>query len=236
MNFTIESTVFDFFPGMRLAVAILKGFNNQLDKPEVLTELRESWISAGKAATEYGNPQSHPRIKPWVYHFKALGVSRKQFPSSVEALVRRAGKGGEPISINPLVDFYNSISLKYLVTAGGYDLDQLDYGLELRFSRTGDEFQALDDESIFEVPEGEVSYADGARILTRHFLWRQSKVGLILPESKNVILVSEIPGELEEGLCEDVLAALANGINKHFQIVPLTFIMSSEKRVIEFEI
>jgi len=234
MNFTIDKRVFDSFPGMRIAVAILKDVNNQLNKLEIQTELRDSWTSAGKAATEYGNPQSHPRIKPWVDHFKELGVSRKQFPSSIEALVRRAGKGGEPISINPLVDFYNSVSLKYIVTAGGYDLDQLDHGLELRFSRTGDKFQAFDDESISDVPEGEVSYADGTRILTRHFLWRQSKVGLILPESKNVILVSEIPGELEEGLCKDVLAALAEGVYKHFQIVPLTFIMSSEKPGIEF--
>jgi|GEM_PF-4655177 len=29
---------------------------------------------------------------------------------------------------------------------GGYDLDQLDEGLALRFSKTGDEFQALDDD------------------------------------------------------------------------------------------
>lgn len=219
---------------MRLIVVILKGLNNQFDRPEIRAELRESWISAGKAATEYGNPQSHPRIKPWVDHFKELGVSRKQFPSSIESLVRRAGKGGEPISINPLVDFYNSISLKYLVTAGGYDLDQLAYGLELRLSRSGDEFQALDDDTVLEVPEGEISYTDGSRILTRHFLWRQSKIGLILPESKNVILVSEIPGELGEGLCKEVLAALSEGTYKHFQIAPLTFIMNSDEPVIEF--
>jgi len=234
VNFTIENRVFEFFPGMRIVVAILKDLDNQLEKPEIQTELREAWISAGKAATEYGNPQSHPNIKPWVDHLKELGVSRKQFPSSIEALVRRAGKGGEPISINPLVDFYNSISLKYLVTAGAYDLDQLDYGLELRFSRAGDTFQALGDENILGVPEGEISYADGTQILTRHCVWRQSKVGLILPESENVILVSEIPGELGEELCKDVLAALAQGIVKHFQIVPLTFIMSSDKPVIEF--
>ena len=53
---------------------------------------------------------------------KAVGVSRKKSPSSVEALVRRAGKGGEPVSISPVVDFYNAISLKYLVPAGGFDI------------------------------------------------------------------------------------------------------------------
>jgi DNA/RNA-binding domain of Phe-tRNA-synthetase-like protein len=134
MKFTIEKKIFEFFPSMRLAVVILKDLNNRFDRPEIQTELKKSWVSAGKAAAEYGNPQSHPRIKPWVDHFKELGVSRKQFPSSIESLVRRAGKVGES----------------------------------------------------------------------------------------------------EEGLCQDVLAALAEGANKHFQMIPLTFIMDSDQPVIEF--
>lgn len=234
MNFTIDKRVFDVFPEMRLAALILQGINNRSDKPEIRVELKQSWISAGIAATEYENPQSHPRIKPWVDHFKTIGVSRKQFPSSIEAMVRRAAKGGEPMSINPLVDFYNSVSLKYLVTAGGYDIDQLENGLELRFSREGDKFQAFDDQNEYEIPEGEVSYADGSRILTRHFLWRQSKIGLILNETRNVILVSEMPGELGEGLCKEVLASLVAGTKEHFQIEPVSYIMDVDNPVIEF--
>lgn len=226
MNFTIDEKIFSYFPDMKLAVVIAKDVNNQLNNQEIWMELKQSWMSAGKAAVEYGNPQSHPRIKHWEEHFKSLGVSRKKFPSSIEALVRRAGKGGEPMSINPLVDYYNSVSLKYLVPVGAFDLDQLNTGLELRFSRAGDEFQALDDSTTSIVPEGEVSYADGSRILTRHFIWRQSKIGLILPTSKNIILVSEIPGELEEGICEDVLTSLVKGIQKYFQITPTSYIMS----------
>jgi DNA/RNA-binding domain of Phe-tRNA-synthetase-like protein len=232
VNLIIDEKIFTYFPAMKLAVVIVRDVNNQFNRPEVWTELKQSWISAGKAAGVYSNPQSHLRIKPWVEHFKALGVSRKEFPSSIEALVRRAGKGGEPMAINPLVDFYNSVSLKYLVPAGGFDLDQLDNGLELRFSHTGDEFQALDDPKGSPVSEGEISYADGSRILTRHFIWRQSKIGLILPTSKNVLLVSEIPGELEGSICEDVLVALAEGIQKHFQIAPSSYIMSANNLVI----
>jgi DNA/RNA-binding domain of Phe-tRNA-synthetase-like protein len=232
--FKIDEKVFVFFPGMRLAVAVLRDFDNRSDRPEIKLELKQAWISAGSAASEYGNPQSHPRIKIWVDHFKAIGVSRKEFPSSIEAMVRRAGRGGEPMSINPLVDFYNSVSLKYLVTAGGYDLDQLEGGLELRLSRAGDEFQAMDDQVPCQVPEGEVSYADGNRILTRQFLWRQSKIGLILPESRNVLLVSEIPGGLEDGLCEEVLASFVEGVQRHFQIAPLSSILDAYNLEIRF--
>jgi DNA/RNA-binding domain of Phe-tRNA-synthetase-like protein len=41
-----------------------------------------------------------------------MGVSGRKFPSSIEALLRRAFKGGEPLRINPLVDFYNAVSLE----------------------------------------------------------------------------------------------------------------------------
>jgi hypothetical protein len=41
----------------------------------------------------------------------AMGVSGRKFPSSIEDLLRRAFKGGEPLRINPLVDFYNVVSL-----------------------------------------------------------------------------------------------------------------------------
>lgn len=228
LKFTIENKVFEAFPGMKLVVVIARDVDNQYDRPGITSELAQAWALAGNAATAYGNPQSHPRIKTWVAHFKALGVSRKSFPSSLEAMVRRAGKGGAPMSINPLVDFYNAVSLKYMVTAGGYDLDQLDQGLALRFSRGGDTFQALDEDEPSEIPEGEISYADGDQILTRHMLWRQSKKGLLERTSRNIILVSEIPGEFEEGTSEQILKVLLEGLREHFQVDPLGYIMDAE--------
>ena len=228
LKLTVENKVFEAFPGMKLVVVIARDVDNQQDRPGIGRALAEAWALAGTAATAYGNPQSHPRIKTWVAHFKALGVSRKVFPSSLEAMVRRAGKGGEPMSINPLVDFYNAVSLKYMVTAGGYDLDQLDQGLALRFSRGGDTFQALDEDRPSEIPEGEVSYADGDQILTRHMLWRQSKKGLLERTSRNIVLVSEIPGEFEEGTSELILGVLLEGIRAHFQVEPLGYIMDVE--------
>lgn len=231
MKLKIEKAIFDTFPGMKLVVVIARDIDNQIERPDVQSELVEAWTLAGKAAFEYGNPQSHPRIKIWVDHFRTLGVSRKTFPCSLEAMVRRAGRGGQPMSINPLVDFYNAISLKYMVTAGGYDLDQLDEGLVLRFSKTGDEFQALDDDRPSAIPEGEVSYADGHQILTRHMLWRQSKKGLLERSSRNAVLISEIPGGLEDGTSEQILSVLIAGIRKHFHVEPEGFILDAEHPV-----
>ncbi len=166
----------------------------------------------------YGNAQSHPRVAPWRARWQALGVSGKQFPSSIEATLRRALKGGEPYSINPLVDFYNTISLRHYVPAGAFDLGQLQDPIEVRLTRPGDQFQALDEAEPQPVPPGEIAYADGATILTRHFVWRQSRVGLVTAETRDAILVSEVLGEVGAEVAAQVFDDMRDGLRQWFGV------------------
>jgi DNA/RNA-binding domain of Phe-tRNA-synthetase-like protein len=154
-----------------------------------------------------------------------MGVSAKEFPSSIEALLRRALKGAEPFHINPLVDFYNAISLRHTVPAGGFDLADLS-GLELRRTVPGDTFRGLDTEERVVVPPGEVAYTDGTTVLTRHFVWRQSRVGLITPATRSVFLVSEILGEVGGFVAEAVCSDLSDGLVRYFGVAPQTYILS----------
>ncbi len=47
--------------------------------------------------------------------------------------------------------------------------------ITLRLSAEGDNFCALDSNETESVPAGEVSYTDGKKIITRHFIWKQSR-------------------------------------------------------------
>lgn len=105
MDFSIEAGIFDYFPGMRLVVAAAEGMSAPTDSEPVAAFLREGWRNAAAASRAYGNPQSHPFIKPWGERMKGAGAPRKDFPSSIEALTRRAGKSESPFSIHPFVDF-----------------------------------------------------------------------------------------------------------------------------------
>jgi DNA/RNA-binding domain of Phe-tRNA-synthetase-like protein len=215
---------------MRIAVAVAAGIDNEATRPEVAGFWREAWRVAGEAGAVYGNAQSHPRVAPWRERFKAMGVSPKDFPSSIEAMLRRALKGGEPFAINPLVDVYNAVSLHHVVPAGGFDLTEIGGPLELRLSRAGDHFMALDAAEPVAVPPGEVSYADGATILTRHFVWRQARTALIGPASRSIFLVSEVLGEVGERVgfvsggeagrevVEEVLEDLVEGVKRFFRV------------------
>lgn len=235
MRFSIAPDVFTRFPGLMIAVAVAHDLDNAHPPPSVEAAWRAAWDEAGRAAAPYGNAQSHPRVRPWRDRFTAMGVSGKQFPSSIEALLRRALKGGEPFTINPLVDFYNAVSLRHCVPAGAFDLGDVCDPIELRLTRAGDEFIALDAEAAEAVPPGEVAYADSATILTRHFVWRQARAALITSTSRAVFLVSEILGEVGPPVAEAVVSDFQTGLREHFGVPSTGFLLSEQHTHIEWD-
>lgn len=131
--------------------------------------------------------------------------------------------------ISPIVDFYNSVSIKYGVTSGAFDLGELQTRstkpLELRLSGPGDTFKALDaDEGAEAVKtgEGEVVYVQDGTVLTRHLAWRQAREGLVKEETRNVIFVSEVfeEGKTDEPteLARQVAGELVDGIKECFGV------------------
>lgn len=230
MRFAVETAVFERFPGLRLPVAVVEGVDaRRADGVEA--RWRAAWTGAARHA-EHGNAQSHPLVRPWRERLTAMGVSGKEFPSSVEALLRRALKGGEPFRINPLVDFYNAVSLEHLVPAGGFDLSEIEGRLDLRVTRTADTFLALDATVAENVPPGEVAYATGDSVLTRHFVWRQSKRALVREGTTDLFLVAEVLPEVGDHGAESVAEALAGGLREHFAAEAATFIVDAESPAI----
>jgi DNA/RNA-binding domain of Phe-tRNA-synthetase-like protein len=228
VRFVVSPEIFELYPGLRLPVVVAEGVEAAADSSGVKKLWRQAWEEAGQSAAKYGNAQSHPRVAAWRDAMAATGVSGRKFPSSVESLLRRAFKGGEPPCINPLVDFYNSVSLRHVVPAGGFDLAQLGNILELRLTHEGDTFHPLDSTSLERVEPGEVAYASGNEVLTRHFVWKQSHVGLLGESTSSVLLVCEVLGEVEEsddGLAQAVLGDLSEGVHRYFGAEPATFLV-----------
>ena len=148
---------------------------------------------------------------------------------AIEAMVRRAGKGGEPFRISPLVDFYNAVSLANIVPAGAYDIDEMEGDLYLRFTKEGDTFLALDSNEEIAVAPGEVCYADGTNVITRHYVYKQAKHAILKSDTKNMILVSEILGELPEDTVQKVADILVKGLEECFGVKTTAVILDKDK-------
>jgi len=123
------------------------------------------------------------------------------------------------------VDFYNAVSLRHVVPAGGFDLEQIDETLELRLTHAGDAFHPLDGSAPERVGPGEVAYASGAEILTRHFVYKQSLKALLDDSTTSLFLVSEVLGKVGGEVANAVLGDFARGLQRLFGAESATFIV-----------
>jgi DNA/RNA-binding domain of Phe-tRNA-synthetase-like protein len=209
--FVVEESMFQALPKLSVLIAVVRNIDlNKIDKDGIKKYLTASWNSARQQIEAYPNVQSHPNIQLWREAFSALKVSTKKYTTSVESMVKRAAKpDSKPFFINPLVDFYNAFSLKYLIPFGGFDMESdVSKNMHLRFSKEGDKFLALDADVPIDVPVGEALYASGNTVITRHINWKQSKEGLIQDSSVNVCFMAEVLNGYPEAQLADLQADL----------------------------
>jgi DNA/RNA-binding domain of Phe-tRNA-synthetase-like protein len=228
----IHPEILERFPGLTIMAAVAEGIDNQVARPDVDAFWVAAWEGAHQAANQYESAQAHPRVAPWRAEFKAMGLAPRDFRSSIEALMRRARSGGEPFRINPLVDFYNGLSLRHVIPAGGYDLDTAGNTIELRFTRDGDTFQALGAESEELLPPGEVAYMSGQTGLVRHFVWRQSLAGMVTPTTTRLFLVAEVLAPIGREAAATMLDETVSGLREFFGVASQAYLLDADQPAI----
>lgn len=233
-TFRVEPNVFRRFPGMQLVIAVTHGLRNESLSSELGEFWRDAWLNVSEL--DLIDARKHPHIDDWRTQFRELGVSMKRFPTSIEALLRRALKGGELFRINPLVDFYNALSLRHVCPAGAFDLDALDAPIALRFTGDGDQFQALDSDDVIAVSAGEIGYLSGNNVLTRHFMWRQSRLALVSADSRNIFMVSEVPAAAGNAVAAAMENSMRQGLEAYFNCQCQTFVMAEGDESIEWSL
>jgi DNA/RNA-binding domain of Phe-tRNA-synthetase-like protein len=144
-----------------------------------------------------------PEVATWRAAYKAFGVKRTSYRSSVERLIKRV-LAGEPLpKINALVDLYNMVSIETGLCLGCDDFDKTSGDFAFRFAQDGDTFIDMGAEAG-EDPndppkEGEVVYADGRHVLCRRWNWRQDARTAASLDTKRALLTAQSngAGELE---------------------------------------
>jgi DNA/RNA-binding domain of Phe-tRNA-synthetase-like protein len=136
--------------------------------------------------------REHPHIVPWREAYRAFGSNPKDYPSSIENLVRRVQKGGVLPHINTLVDIYNALSLQYVAPMGGEDLDKIVGDVRLRIAGpTEPAALMLGDKEPKPPSPGEVLYADDAGAICRRWNWREADRTKLTEATRDCILVVE---------------------------------------------
>ncbi|MBN8994487.1 MAG: hypothetical protein J0H94_04625 [Rhizobiales bacterium] len=190
------------FPDFRVAVVVAENLEISAERPPELAALiaereeacRKRWGAGEMELSEI------PGVAVWRKAYRAFGIKKTSYRSSVERLVKNVLAGrGLPV-INAFVDAYNAVSLAHVMPLGADDLDRVTGNVAFRYARPDDQFLDMaGGEPLLTDPdppkEGEVVYADRDKVLCRRWNWRQDVRSLVTPLTHRAILTAQSNGE-----------------------------------------
>ncbi|EOC1327164.1 B3/4 domain-containing protein [Cronobacter dublinensis] len=120
-------------------------------------------------------PWAPAHLEAWDSVFQAFGAKPKRTPCSAQALRKRVARDGTLPSIDPVVDLYNAVSIKYAVPVGGENRDAYQGDPRLVIADGSEAFDTLKEgQPVNDPPEpGEAVWRDDAGVTCRRWNWRQ---------------------------------------------------------------
>ena len=199
MNIDISGIIGDF-PDFRVAVVLAERIEIEPGRPPELAALIAEREANCRTAWGGMELSEVPGIAAWRRAYRAFGIKKTSYRSSVERLVKNVLASRPLPEINAFVDVYNSVSLAHVMPLGADDAAKIAGNIAFRYSRIGDQFvdMAGGEEgaaSQFDPPKpGEVVYADDEKILCRRWNWRQDVRSLVTPLTTRAVVTVQVNG------------------------------------------
>ena len=207
-KFIAEESFWNLFPDAAIGVVVARGMKSAADvSPETATMLSQLLVAAnGMAETHLTSEiiSENDVVRVWRDAYRSF-KTKKGARCSIESLLKRVLKGNPVRSINPSVDIYNAISLKYALPVGGEDIDAFAGDVRLGLTEGGDPFLPLGENDEDPTLPGELCYLDDAGAICRCWNWRDGQRSALSDDSKNALLVIEC---VDPARLDDLKAAL----------------------------
>lgn len=198
MLYHIDPILLQKYPGyVRGLVVVRRAVNIESPIDEVQRLLRGAQQTV-RQRTDLEPLASHPNIAAWREAYRAFGAKPSEYPSSIEALVKRVRRGDASTSlsaglsyINTLAALCNSVSLRYLVPIGGHAIDVMSPAGELRlgFARGDEEFIPFGGGPLEHPIAGEVVFTyNTSTVLCRRWTWRQGEFSKLQRTTSAVVI------------------------------------------------
>lgn len=114
-------------------------------------------------------------LASWAEAYNRFGAKPNRTPCSAQALKKRVEKDGSLPRINPVVDLYNAVSLRFAIPVGGENFDAYVGKPRLSVADGTETFDTvINGETVIENPsKGEVIWRDDVGVTCRRWNWRQ---------------------------------------------------------------
>jgi DNA/RNA-binding domain of Phe-tRNA-synthetase-like protein len=171
--------------GLSAAALIVRAVDNSRTSPELVAYRRQ----VGKQLAVWWKNRStsaHPAIQEFHRVHQLFGVSGESV--STEKLILYARRHKDLPAVNALVDCYNLVSARTLLSLGGHDLDKLATPVTLRRTTAEDVFVPLGQTEEKRIP-GEYGYVDPqGRVICRLEVL-QGDYSKATPATRNVFFI-----------------------------------------------
>ncbi|MDQ6604785.1 MAG: phenylalanine--tRNA ligase beta subunit-related protein [Chloroflexota bacterium] len=226
-RFAVEPSFWSLFPDARIGVVVVRGVDNTRDAERCAALLREAMADAARRIGD-ADMATHPAVAPWREAYRAFGVKPAKQRSSIENLLR-AAVAGTLRSINPLVDLYNTVSLRCLLPCGGEDLRAIRGDIRLTRAVGGEEFISLGGAEPQPPQPGEVIYRDDVGVICRAWNWREAERTKLTERTTDAFLCIETLSPTGEQAVRAACADLAALVTSHLGGTSAVHLLSMEQ-------
>lgn len=216
MKYSINTDIFNRYPGFIRAVVVAENIDNSLENPALAAELR---ACEEQARANLGDDfKDHPRLAVWAEAFRSLNINPNKFPPSVTNLVKRVRSGKDLPYVNSLVAVFNCVSLRHLCPCGGDDLGVVEGDLALTIADGSESYVPLGQPDALEHPApGEIIYMDTASkdVFCRAWCWKNGDRSKLLPTTARAAVNIDIMPPLNAADAASIAAELADLLAKY---------------------
>ena len=190
MLYHIDPLLFQNYPGYVRGLVIVRRVIN-IAGP--IDEVERMLLGAQKTIRQRADlepPAAHPNIAAWREAYRAFGAKPSEYPSAIEALVKRVRRGDEDLHQYARRHMQQRLA-PYLVPIGGHAIDVMspDEELRLGFARGDEDFVPFNGGPMEHPVPGEVIFTyNTATVLCRRWTWRQGEFSKLQRTTTAVVI------------------------------------------------
>jgi DNA/RNA-binding domain of Phe-tRNA-synthetase-like protein len=195
------------FRALSIFVDAGEGIHGSLDDPDLLADACGAVLAGEPAWAE-------AHLASWNEAYLKFGAKPNRTPSSAQALRKRVLKEGRIPSINPVVDLYNSVSLRFAIPVGGESYDAYVGRPHLTIADGIEPFDTMaNGEAVIEHPApGEIIWRDELGVTCRRWNWRQGTRTRLDSLTGRMWFVLEALETMPDEALDEAGTMLANGL------------------------
>ncbi|WP_218727567.1 B3/B4 domain-containing protein, partial [Enterobacter chuandaensis] len=208
---SIDSRLAGIAPGFRALSILVEAA--PITHPEVAT------AALAQACQQMLNddvPWAAAHLSDWDEVFKAFGAKPKRTPCSAAALRKRVQKDGSLPSLDPVVDIYNAVSIRYAIPVGGENLAAYSGAPRLTLADGSEPFDTYKEgQPVMEHPEpGEVIWRDDLGVTCRRWNWRQGVRTRLDRQAQSMWFILESMPSMPLAALEEAGEELVNNLQR----------------------